>query len=81
MTVRIDHHNLTFFTTTKKLTRRQARWVETLLQYNFKIVHYKGIENTIANVLSRRLDYELGTKEVEPTILTTNDQGNIIYNQ
>jgi hypothetical protein len=28
--VRIDHHNLTFFTTTKKLTRQQARWADFL---------------------------------------------------
>jgi hypothetical protein len=29
--MKIDHKNLTFFTTTKELTRRQARWAETLL--------------------------------------------------
>jgi hypothetical protein len=30
ITVKTDHKNLTFFTTTKELTRRQARWAETL---------------------------------------------------
>jgi hypothetical protein len=29
--VKTDHKNLTFFLTTKELTRRQARWAETLL--------------------------------------------------
>jgi hypothetical protein len=29
--VKTDHKNLTFFTTTKELTRRQARWAKTLL--------------------------------------------------
>ena len=43
-------------------------------------MHYKGTENTIANTLSRWLDYKLSTKEVEPTILTTDNQGNIVYN-
>jgi hypothetical protein len=28
--MKTDHKNLTFFTTTKELTRRQARWAETL---------------------------------------------------
>jgi hypothetical protein len=43
--VKTDHKNLTYFTTTKELTRRQARWLETLSQYNFKIIHCKGSEN------------------------------------
>jgi hypothetical protein len=81
VTVRTDHHNLTFFTTTKKLTRRQARWAEILAQYDFKIVHCKGTENSVADALSRRADYEIGTKEAEPAILRTDDQGNIVYNQ
>ena len=80
VTVRTDHHNLTYFTTTKKLTRRQARWAETLAQYDFKIVHCKGTENTVADALSRRPDYEIGTKEAAPAILTTNEEGDIVYN-
>jgi hypothetical protein len=57
--VKTDHKNLTFFTTTKELTRRQARWAETLSQFDFKIVHCKGTENGQANALSQRLDYEI----------------------
>ena len=44
-------------------------------------MHYKGTENAITNALSRQPDYKLSTKEAEPTILTTNNQRNIIYNQ
>ena len=51
--VKTDHKNLTFFTTTKELTRRQARWAEILSQYDFKIVHCKGNENGQADALSR----------------------------
>jgi hypothetical protein len=29
--IKIDYKNLTFFMTMKELTRRQARWAETLL--------------------------------------------------
>ena len=50
--VKTDHKNLTFFTTTKELTRRQARWAEILLQYDFRIVHCKGTENGQADTLS-----------------------------
>ena len=32
-----DHKNLTTFTTTKELNRRQVRWAELLGQYKFKI--------------------------------------------
>ncbi|KAG5726085.1 hypothetical protein E4T56_gene1635 [Termitomyces sp. T112] len=35
-----DHNNLQYFTTTKQLSRCQARWSETLLEYNFTI-HYR----------------------------------------
>jgi transposase InsO family protein len=80
VTVRTDHHNLTYFTTTKKLTRRQARYAETLAEYDFKIIHCKGTENAVADALSRRPDYELGTKEAVPAILTTDSEGNIVYN-
>jgi hypothetical protein len=32
-----DHRNLEYYMTTKKLTRRQARWAEFLAQFNFEI--------------------------------------------
>jgi hypothetical protein len=44
-----------------------------LAQYDFKIVHCKGTENAVADALSRRPDYEIGTKEAAPAILTTNN--------
>jgi hypothetical protein len=53
-----DHKNLTFFTTTKALNRRQTRWAETLGQYNFKITYQKGSDNARADALSRRPDYQ-----------------------
>jgi hypothetical protein len=56
--VKTDHKNLMFFTTTKELTRRQARWTETLSQFNFKIIYYKGTENRQANALSQQPDYK-----------------------
>ena len=32
-----DHKNLEYFTSTKKLTHRQARWSEYLSQFNLKV--------------------------------------------
>ena len=78
--VKSDHKNLTFFTTTKELTRRQARWAEVLSQYNFKIIHCKGNENGRADALSRRPDYEKSSKKTNPAILKENEDGTISYN-
>ena len=78
--VKTDHKNLTYFTTTKELTRRQARWSETLSQYDFKIIHCKGSENGQADALSRRPDYEIQGKTIEPAILKKAENGSIIYN-
>ena len=39
---------------TKKLTRRQARWAEYLSQFNFQIVYRPGRLNERADALSRR---------------------------
>lgn len=79
--VKTDHKNLTYFTTTKELTRRQARWSEVLSQYDFKIVHCKGTENSQADALSRRPDYELKDKIIEPAILKKAEDGSIVYNK
>ena len=78
--VKSDHKNLTFFTTTKELTRRQARWAETLSQYDYRIEHCDGRANSQADALSRRPDYKDGVKETVPAILTTDEQGNLVYN-
>ena len=37
-----DHKNLEYFTSTKKLNRRQVRWNELLANYDFKIVFRPG---------------------------------------
>lgn len=34
-----DHKSLEYFMTTKRLTRRQARWAEFLADYNFVITY------------------------------------------
>jgi hypothetical protein len=38
----------------------QARWHEFLQDYNFKLIHFPGKSNTIADLLSQRKDHEGG---------------------
>ena len=35
------------------MSRRNARWLEFLSQFNFDIEHIKGRENVVADTLSR----------------------------
>lgn len=49
-----DHKSLEYFMSTKKLTRRQARWAEFLSRYNFQIVYRPGKQNGKADALTRR---------------------------
>ena len=57
LTIYSDHKNLQYFTTTKELSRRQARWLELLGQYKFDIVYTPGKDNRRADALSRRSNY------------------------
>jgi hypothetical protein len=75
-----DYQNFIYFFITKELNRRQVRWAELILSYNFKIYYYKGSENGRADVLSRKADYREGHK-VEPySIFRFNENGTIEYN-
>lgn len=49
-----DHCNLEYFTTTKQLNRRQARWSEMLSRFNFKIVYRPGKQGQKPDALTRR---------------------------
>ena len=42
----------------QKITPCQAQWNEFLQDYNFELVHFPGKSNTIADLLSRRKDFE-----------------------
>ena len=48
-----DHKTLLNFLTQKELSRRQARWMETLSSYECKFLYVKGQDNTMADALSR----------------------------
>ena len=51
-----DHKNLEYFTTTKVLTRRQARWSEYLAGFNYTIRYRPGKLGAKPDALTRRTD-------------------------
>ena len=60
--VQSDHNNLKYFKSARKITQRQARWMEFLEDYDFELEHLPGHTNTVADLLSRRIDLEEGVK-------------------
>jgi len=66
-----DHQNLEYFTTTKVLNRRQARWAQELAGIDFRIYYRPGTQNGKPDALSRRLEYRPEKGGVEnQTIMT-----------
>ena len=78
-TVRVytDHKNLTYFTTTKELNKRQIRWAEELADYDFEIHYRKGSENGRADALSRRSDHLPSEAPKQQSILVKRPNGTI----
>jgi len=66
-----DHQNLEYFTTTKVLNRRQARWAQELAGINFKIYYQPGTQNGKPDALSRRSEYRTEKGGVENQPITT----------
>ena len=52
--VKTDYKNLEYFTTVRKLTERQMRWLLILSKYNFVLLYVLGKTNVRADALSRR---------------------------
>jgi len=63
-----DHQNVEYFTTTKILNRRQARWAQELSSIDFRINYRPGNRNGKPHALSRCSDYhpEKGGSENQP---------------
>ena len=55
-----DHMNLQYWRDLQKISRRVAREVLELVDYDIEIHHLNGSANRQANALSRRLDFDQG---------------------
>ena len=53
-----DHATLQHFPTQPNLTRRQARWMELLQEYDFTFKYKPGKDNVVPDALSRRPDHK-----------------------
>ena len=47
-----DHKNLKYFAKPRILNRRQMRWLELLMHYNYEIHYRPGDKNCAADALS-----------------------------
>ena len=61
--VHTDHANLTYWRQPQKISRRIARQVLELEEYNIKLQHVPGKNNGHADALSRRPDYDQGSSD------------------
>jgi len=76
-----DHQNLEYFTTTKVLNRRQARWAQELAGIDFRIYYRPGTQNGKPDALSRRSEYRPEKGGVENQPITTVLQGKHLANR
>ena len=55
-----DHKALTYLSTQQKLSSRQIRWTDYLSRFNAEIICMKGVDNKVADCLSRYYETEGG---------------------
>ncbi len=58
-----DHLNLQYWKTPQRISRRVAREVLELSEYDFEIRHIPGKQNGCADALSRRPNYDTGEND------------------
>ena len=81
--VHTDHEPLTWLQTQPRPSHRQARWLEYLSRFHFKLAYIKGDKNVVADALSRML-YPLEESEeplpadIWPTPIGSLNDGNSI---
>lgn len=72
VTVRTDHNNLRYWRDPQKISRRIAREVLELADYDIKIHHLQGKDNGRADALSRREDHDSGDHDNEDITVLPN---------
>jgi hypothetical protein len=59
-----DHEPLTWLATQKHLNRRQARWMEFLSRFQYRLLYLQGDKNVCADALSRMLNLPSGDAQL-----------------
>ena len=67
-----DHMNLQYWRQPQKISRRVAREVLELAEYDLEIHHIKGKANGRADALSRRPDYDQGERDNKGVTVLSN---------
>jgi hypothetical protein len=67
------------FLTTKELNWKQVKWAEILAEYHFKIKYIRGINNTKADILSRKTKLQ-NREKLLSIMLHINKDKKIRYN-
>ena len=52
-TVVTDHYSLQYLRTQPQLSKRQARWLDFIAEFDFDVIHRPGKSNVVADALSR----------------------------
>lgn len=63
--IHTDHKSLLYFTQSKLVSQRHARWILELTNFNISIHYKKGVENIVPDQLSRRPDLAASDEEYE----------------
>jgi hypothetical protein len=74
-----DHKSLSYFMTTKQLTRRHARWSLFFSSFDFVIMPRPGSENAQADALSRRADFIVDSTENSFSLLSPDHFSTLIF--
>jgi hypothetical protein len=69
-TVKTGHHNLKFLLEQKVGSPTQQKWITKLLCYDFLIDNKKGVDNKVADALSRKFEENPAEGDMEQTLFS-----------
>ena len=70
-----DHKGLVHLLNQRNLSGRQARWLEKIAEYDFRIEYVPGVENILADALSRIYSNDQPGTVRAPSEYTQHDDG------
>ena len=77
-TVKTEQYPLKYLETQPQLSKRQARWLERVVEFDFKIIPIKGKSNAVAGAPSRRPG-NVPSQEQSQTRLLSEELRNTTY--